>query len=159
MQSNARLCEFIYNQIPLCNVSIYFAGVRNSPFLLQYLTAVLRLCPRGGRTLETGIGACYGAIWLLQRDIRVSGIDYSAAIVERCRLVNNILEGKAEFRFGDLFDLYENEKHSPRRNVIHHQGVLEDFTMPMILQRNCTTSRKMQDSHPIFRHLLVGFVK
>jgi 2-polyprenyl-3-methyl-5-hydroxy-6-metoxy-1,4-benzoquinol methylase len=101
--------------------------MRYYPFLLQYLTAVLRLCPCGGRTLEAGIGAGYGAIWLSQRGIRASGIDYSAAIVERCRLVNNILEGKAEFHFGDLFDLFEKEAQSRRYDVTYNQGLLEQL--------------------------------
>jgi protein-L-isoaspartate O-methyltransferase len=127
MQTTAQRWEVIYNQIPLCNVPSHFAGMRNYPFLLQYLAAVLRLCPRGGRTLETGIGTGYGAIFLSQRGIKATVIDYSAGIVERCRLVNNILQGKAPFHFGDLFDLYENEAQSRRYDVIYNQGLLEQL--------------------------------
>ena len=57
MKTAALRWEEIYNQVPLCEVPRHFTGMNNSPFLLQYLTAVLRLCPRGGRTCETGIGS------------------------------------------------------------------------------------------------------
>ena len=95
MLQDASRWALLYNQTPLCDVPRHFAGMRQSPFLLQYLTTVLSLCPVGGRTLETGVGSGYGAIWLSLRGVQASGIDYSPAIVERARQVNNVLCGSA----------------------------------------------------------------
>src|SRR5271154_2396815 len=93
----------VYNQTPLAHVPYHFANMANSPFMMQYLTTVLRLCPDCGRTLETGVGSGHGAVWLSLRGVQAEGIDYSLGIVERARQVNNLLGGSAEFRFGDLF--------------------------------------------------------
>ena len=120
----------MYRQIPLQEVPRHFAGIRQSPFLLLYLTQVLSLCPPGGRTCETGIGSGYGAIWLSLRGVQAEGIDYSPGIVERAHQVNNILGGNARFRVGDLFQFYRPD--TPRYSVVHHQGVLEHFTLPQI---------------------------
>lgn len=120
--TNASHWDQMYRQTPLRDVPGHFAGMRQSPFLLHYLTKVLSLCPPGARTCETGIGSGYGAIWLSLRDIQAEGIDYAPGIVERARQVNNILGGKAAFRVGDLFDFYRED--APRYSVIHHQGVL-----------------------------------
>ena len=109
---------------------MHFAGIRQSPFMMQYLMAVLERCPHGGRTLETGIGSGYGAIWLSLRDVCAEGLDIAPANVERAGHVNTALGGSAKFRHGDLFSLYSAG--SPRYSVIHHQGVLEHFTMPQI---------------------------
>ena len=124
----------IYDQTPLCHVPGHFAGIQNSPFLLHYLAAVLRLCPRDARTCETGVGSGYGAVWLSKRGCRAEGIDYSPAIVERARQVSNVLGGSAAFREGDLFCFYDDfrRRGQPRYDVIHHQGVLEHFTVPQI---------------------------
>jgi glycosyltransferase involved in cell wall biosynthesis len=120
----------IYNQVPLVAVPGHYAGMTGSHFLYHYLVAVLKLAPVNGRTLETGIGSGYGAVWLSLRGVQASGIDYAAAIVERARQVNQRLGGHAAFETGDLFDLYD--KNAPRYDVIHHQGVLEHFTVPEI---------------------------
>jgi glycosyltransferase involved in cell wall biosynthesis len=124
----------MYNQTPLCDVPRHFASLSHAPFLMQYLATVLRHCPSGGRTLETGIGSGYGAIWLSLRGIAAEGIDYAPGIVERARQINNILSGRARFETGDLFSLYAPAFDAPRAryNVIHHQGVLEHFTVPQI---------------------------
>ncbi|HEV2473183.1 MAG TPA: class I SAM-dependent methyltransferase, partial [Chthonomonadales bacterium] len=122
--------EEIYNRIPLQDVPRHYAGISQSPFLMEYLTTVLRLCPKGDRTLETGIGSGYGAVWLSRRGCVSEGIDSSPRIVERARQVNNWLAGRAEFRVGDLFDLRNRGRE--RYRVIHHQGVLEHFTAPQI---------------------------
>ena len=79
--------EQIYREVPLAVVPSHYAGMTGSPFLFHYLAAVLRLAPRGGRTLETGIGSGYGAIWLSLRGLNAEGIDYSPPIVERERPV------------------------------------------------------------------------
>ena len=79
--------EQIYREVPLAVVPSHYAGMTGSPFLFHYLAAVLRLAQRGGRTLETGIGFGYGAIWLSLRGINAEGIDYSPQIVERERPV------------------------------------------------------------------------
>jgi glycosyltransferase involved in cell wall biosynthesis/tetratricopeptide (TPR) repeat protein len=128
MSTQSRWTE-IYNQIPLHSVPRHYAGMSQSPFLMQYLAAVLRLCPNGGTTCETGIGSGYGAVWLSRRGINAVGIDYAPSIVERATQVNNILGGGASFKLGDLFDLYNDKT---RFDVIHHQGVLEHFTVPQI---------------------------
>lgn len=60
----------IYNQTPLIHTPYHFANVANSPFMMRYLTTVLKHCPRGGRTLETGIGTGHGAILLSKRGTR-----------------------------------------------------------------------------------------
>lgn len=112
MSEDARHWEQIYNRIPLCDVPRHFQGMRRSPYLLAYLTTVLKLCPQGGRTLETGIGSGFGAIWLSGRDVCAEGIDYSPGIVERARQVNNVLGGNARFRVGDLFELF-NQVYTP----------------------------------------------
>ncbi|MBV9852071.1 MAG: glycosyltransferase [Armatimonadetes bacterium] len=133
MSASARWAD-LYNQTPLCDVPRHYAGLNGAPFLLEYLTEVLRRCPPGGRTLETGVGSGYGAVWLSERGLRAEGIDYAPALVERARLVNNVLGGRASFRVGDLFDLYP-DPHSAARgryDVIHHQGVLEHFPAPQI---------------------------
>ena len=121
----------MYRQTPLAEVPRHFAGMQNSPFLLEYLTKVLTLCPPGARSCETGIGSGYGAIWLSLRGVAAEGIDYAPGIVERGRQINNILNGNASFRVGDLFDLYQEDGGRPYQ-VIHHQGVLEHFTVPQI---------------------------
>ncbi|HLK59423.1 MAG TPA: methyltransferase domain-containing protein, partial [Chthonomonadaceae bacterium] len=130
MQDTAFRWMILTNQVPLSDVSRHFAGMRSSPFLMEYLTTVLKLCPPGGSTLETGIGNGYGAIWLSLRQVAAEGMDTSAMVVERARQVNNILEGCARFWVGDLFQLYAEG--APHYSVIHHQGVLEHFTAPLI---------------------------
>ncbi|HEV2473779.1 MAG TPA: glycosyltransferase [Chthonomonadales bacterium] len=97
--------EEIYSSVPLLEVPWRFQEIWRSPFMLQYLRTVLRLCPRGSRTLETGIGSGFGAIWLSKRGCRAAGIDSSARLVERAKIVNNVLGGSAVFEVGDLFDL------------------------------------------------------
>lgn len=131
--------EQLYDQTPLCDVPRHFAGMRRSPFLQEYLAEVLRRCPRGGRTLETGVGSGYGAVWLSLRGVQAEGLDYAPRIVERACQVNNVLEGRAAFREGDLFRLYENlsRPHGGpdgpgRYDVVHHQGVLEHLSVPHI---------------------------
>ena len=130
MSANASRWEKIYGEIPLVSVPEHYSGMTNSPFLFHYLAAVLRLTPKGGRTLETGIGSGYGAIWLSLRGIDAAGIDYSPVIVERACQINGILSGSASFETGDLFDL--REMNAPRYDVIHSQGVFEHFTVPQI---------------------------
>jgi glycosyltransferase involved in cell wall biosynthesis len=130
MGSSVERWEDIYNRVPLAAVPGHYANVRQSPYLMEYLMEVLRLAPRGGRTLETGIGSGFGAIWLSQRSIQASGIDASPRIVERACQVNNLLGGHARFTVSDLFDLYSPK--GLRYDVIHHQGVLEHFTVPQI---------------------------
>jgi glycosyltransferase involved in cell wall biosynthesis/tetratricopeptide (TPR) repeat protein len=120
----------IRNEVPLAAVPGHFAGMRQSPYLMEYLMQVLRLCPRGGVTLEVGVESAYGAIWLSQRGICASGISNNPLVVERARAVNNLLKGSAEFYLGDPFELYE--KNAPRYHVIHSQGFFEHFTVPMI---------------------------
>lgn len=120
----------LYHQIPLCDLPYHFANLNRSPFLLDYLATVLQLCPRGERTLETGIGSGFGAVWLSLRGVQAEGLDYAPGIVERAKAANNLLGGCARFRVGDLFRLYEPERQ--RYQAIHHQGVLEHFTVPQI---------------------------
>jgi|GEM_PF-1535481 len=139
MQDAAHRWEQLYNQTPLCDVPRHYAGMSRSPFLMEYLQTVLRLCPRGGRTCEAGIGSGYGAIWLSRRGTQAEGIDYSPGIVERARQINGILGGHASFRVGDLFDFYQEfggqsatSSSRPSYAVIHHQGVLEHFAVPWI---------------------------
>lgn len=130
MGSSVARWEEIYNSVPLAAVPGHFANMRQSPYLTEYLLEVLRRVPRGGCTLETGIGSGFGAIWLSHRGIKASGIDASPRIVERALQVNNLLGGHASFKVDDLFDLYT--PNAPRYDVIHHQGVLEHFTVPQI---------------------------
>jgi glycosyltransferase involved in cell wall biosynthesis len=115
-------------------VPYHFANLRRSPPLAQYLTRVLSLCPRGGRTCETGVGTGFGAIWLSLRGVRAEGIDYSMPVVERARQTNNVLGGSATFRYGNLFHLFEETQQIGlgHYHVIHHQGVLEHFGVPWI---------------------------
>ena len=40
----------IYDETPLVHVAHHFANIANSPFLIEYLKAVLWLCPVGGHT-------------------------------------------------------------------------------------------------------------
>jgi hypothetical protein len=122
--------EQIYHDVPLAAVPRHYAGMAQSPFLIQYLLEVLRRCPRGGRTLETGIGSGYGPVWLSHRGIKAFGLDYSPRLVERAAQINNLLHGRATFFAGDLFDLYHEG--AEKYDVIHHQGVLEHFTVPQI---------------------------
>ncbi len=122
--------EDLYNQVPLSDVPRHYAGIGQAPFLLEYLKAVLQLCPRGGRSCEIGVGSGYGAVWLSRRGIRAEGIDNAPGIVERARQVNNILQGHALFRLQDMFAFYDEG--APRTHVIHHQGVLEHFSLPWI---------------------------
>ena len=110
--------EQLYHSVPLIEVPWHFQGLRQSPYMLEYLTTVLRLCPEGGRTCETGIGSGYNAIWLSLRGIQAEGIDYAPAIVERAKQVNNILHGTAQFRVEDIFQFYTPS--APHYNVIHH---------------------------------------
>lgn len=128
--------QLLYDQVPLRDVPRHYAGLPQSPFLMEYLRQVLLRCPEGGRTLETGVGSGYGAVWLSLRGVRAEGIDYAPPLVERARQVNDILGGAARFRTGDLFDLYRAEGGGTGTarpyNVIHHQGVLEHFTAPLV---------------------------
>ena len=131
----------LYEQVPLCDVPRHFGGIAQAPFLRDYLKEVLLHCPDGGRTLETGIGSGYGAIWLSLRGITAEGIDYAPVLVERANRINDLLGGNARFFVGDLFHLYASRQaEQPSRAgtsskpfaVIHHQGVLEHFTAPQI---------------------------
>ena len=146
MDAISQRWEHLYNQTALCDVPFHFANLHNSPFMLQYLRAILSRCPQGGRTLETGIGTGTGAIWLSLRGCRAEGLDYAPGVVERARQVNALLGGSARFRTGDIFDLYQQATgHTPVQAlasgalstsrpyaVIHHQGVLEHFTAPFL---------------------------
>jgi hypothetical protein len=108
--------------------------------MTRYLAEVLARCPRGGRTLETGVGSGYGAVYLSLRDVCAEGIDNAPAIVERARQVNTVLGGSARFRLGDTFSLYSDcvsaagdAPGGPERYaVIYHQGLLEHLTMVKI---------------------------
>ncbi|MCX6380318.1 MAG: glycosyltransferase [Armatimonadetes bacterium] len=122
--------EQFYSATPLEEVEARFHALPQSPFMLEYLETILRLCPQDGRTCEMGIGYGFNAIWLSQRGIRAEGVDKSPEIVERAGLVNSFLKGDARFLSGDLFHLYRSQP--PRYHVIHHQGVLEHFTAPQI---------------------------
>lgn len=133
--------EQMYNDTPLREAPAHFRGLCSAPFLQHYLDTVLQICPPGSRTLETGVGTGYGAIWLSQRGVKAEGLDYAPRIVERARQTNNILGGSATFRCGDLFSLYADLQScasspscdvAPPYRVIHHQGVLEHFTVPQI---------------------------
>ncbi len=131
--------EQMYNDTPLRETPSHFRGLCQAPFLQHYLDTILRVCPPGSRTLETGVGTGDGAIWLSQRGVAAEGLDYAPRIVERAKQVNNILGGSASFRCGDLFSLYADSQASspsalasPPYRVIHHQGVLEHFTVPQI---------------------------
>src|SRR5665213_803714 len=117
----------MYEASPLAHSPYHFANIANSPFTLEYLSTVLRLCPVGGITLETGVGSGHGAIWLSLRGIQAEGIDYNPAIVERATQINNLLSGNASFRVQDLFEIFSKSttKDAHRYSVIHHQGVLE----------------------------------
>lgn len=86
MSTTVRRWEQLYKQVPLCDVPRHYGGIRQSPFMLQYLTTILRLSPRGCRTLETGVGAGYGAIWLSLRGILAEGVNPAPRIVERARM-------------------------------------------------------------------------
>jgi glycosyltransferase involved in cell wall biosynthesis len=124
----------IYQQVPLCAVPSHFAGISQSPFLLEYLSKVLQLCRRGGRSYETGVGSGYGAVWLSLRGVHAQGIDLSPSIVERARQVNTLMGGHAQFHTGDLFELYSRAQREEWTgfDVIHHQGVLEHFSLPQM---------------------------
>ncbi|MCW3058182.1 MAG: hypothetical protein JWQ02_3 [Capsulimonas sp.] len=128
--NTAQRWEAIYDTVPLAAVSGHYSGMSGSPFMIQYLAEVLRRTPRGGRALETGVGSGYGSVWLSLRGVQAEGMDYSPGIVERARQVNSLLGGQAQFALGDLFHLHD--KNVRRYDVIHHQGVLEHFTVPMI---------------------------
>lgn len=146
-----RRWEQMYSEIPLEQAPAHFRGMTDAPFLQEYLATVRRLCLPGGRTLETGIGSGYGAIWLSLHGIQAEGIDYSPTIVERAQAVNTVLGGSAGFRRADLFELYDGLSGGPKSearspdssliphpsslraySVIHHQGVLEHFHVPQI---------------------------
>src|ERR1700722_1797994 len=87
----------------LREVVAHYGNIRRSPFMLQYLTAVLERCPEGGRTLETGIGNGLGTIWLALRGIKACGIDISPVLVERAKYLANMLDAPdAVFEVGDL---------------------------------------------------------
>jgi len=135
----------LYNQVPLCDVPRHYAGMNNSPFLLEYLQTVLSYCPRGGRALETGVGSGYGAIWLSKRGVVSEGLDISPELVERARQINAILEGKARFRTGDLFEF---DNRDDKVHVIYHQGVLEHFTVPQI--RAALARQVVSAGHVVF---------
>ena len=120
----------VYQRIPLSDVKRHYAGVSHSPYLLNYLTEVLKLCPPGGIALETGVGSGYGSVWLSLRGVSAEGIDIEPGVVERARLVNNAIGGSALYRTGDMFTL--DPAGAPRPDVIHHQGVLEHFDVPQI---------------------------
>ena len=104
MNAIASRWQQIYREVPLAAVPSHFAGISNSPFLFHNLAAVLRLAPRGGRTLETGIGSGYGAIWLSLRGLNGEGIDYSRSIVERARQINGIMGGTDRFETDALVE-------------------------------------------------------
>src|SRR6185437_6682437 len=142
----SRRWEELYTSVPLLSTPAHFANIARSPFLMEYLTEVLRRAPRGSRTLETGIGSGFGAIWLSLRGVRAEGIDYAPGIVERARQINDLLGGAAQFRPGDLFKLSESTV--GHYAVIHHQGVLEHFTVPQI--RSALAQQLLIADHVIF---------
>jgi hypothetical protein len=124
----------VFREVPLSDVPHHFAGMRQSPYTQEYLSAVLQWCPPGARTFEAGFGDGYGAIWLSLRGVLAEGIETSEPVVERARQVNGILGGNARFHRGDAFQLYAacRARNLPRWQVIHHQGFLEHFSRPYI---------------------------
>jgi 2-polyprenyl-3-methyl-5-hydroxy-6-metoxy-1,4-benzoquinol methylase len=130
MHAPSRRWEQLYGQVPLCDMPRHFAAIADSPYLREYLETVLRYCPSGARACEVGVGSGCGAIWLSLRGVQATGIDNAPGLVERARAVNDLLGGRASFRVGDLFDLYEAKE--ARYQVIHHQGVLEHFFVPQM---------------------------
>ena len=121
--------RFYLNQ-PLHYVRSDYEGLSASPFIYQYLRSVLLLCPPGGRTLETGIGTGLGAVWLARRGVQAEGLDISARIIERARAANDVLGGSAQYRVGDMFNLWRPG--ATHYSVIHHQGVAEHLTVPCV---------------------------
>ena len=95
---------------------------RQAPTFLPYLSAVLLLCPRGGRTCQAGIGAGHEAIWLSLHNVRAEAVDVCAERVAQARAANICLEGGATFRQRNPLRLYEGNRHY---HVIHHQNVIE----------------------------------
>ncbi len=130
MQNRASHWETLYGQTPILDAPRIFAGISQSAFMTDYLSAVLERTPRGERSLETGIGSGHGSIWLSLRGVLAEGIDNASGIVERAIQVNSLLGGAARFRGGNIFDLYSPG--APRYATIHHQGLLEHFTLPEV---------------------------
>lgn len=130
MFAPSRRWESIYLGTALSEVPRRFAGIAQSRFMQDYLSTVLRWCPPGERTCETGVGSGEGAIWLSLRGVQAEGFDLSPTLVERARTVNTMLGGNARFWVGDLFDFFRED--GPRYAVVHHQGVLEHFSRPQI---------------------------
>ena len=123
--------EKIYMQSPPSDIPFHFDNIKNSKFQLDYLKAILTLTPRGAKTCETGIGTGFGAIWLSLRGVQASGIDIVPNVIERAKYANGLLKGHASFEVGDLFQMRNTSATgtAPRYRVIHHQGVLEHFTV------------------------------
>ncbi len=123
--------EQLYMQSPPSDIPFHFDNIKNSQFQLEYLKAILNLTPRSATTCETGIGTGFGAIWLSLRGVQASGIDIVSSVVERAKYANSLLKGHASFEVGDLFKMRNTTPTGtgPRYRVIHHQGVLEHFTV------------------------------
>ncbi len=114
----------------LGDVQRHYAGIQASPFLLQYLSKVLELCPRGGRALEAGFGSGLNSVWLSRRGVVAEGLDPVAERVDWVRQANGVLGGAARFRVGELLELFGTDREP--YDVIHHQGILEHFEAAVV---------------------------
>lgn len=118
---------------PLCDAPFHFANLRNAPYLWQLVLHVLALTPRGARALEAGCGTGVCSIALSLRGVEAEGLDISPRIVERAKMLNNMLGGRARFRVGDLFTLHQDASAQGQSyQTIFSQGVLEHFTARQI---------------------------
>ncbi len=133
LQLNGRAWLNIYARESLYETIGHYQNIARSPFRTQYLQTILRHCPRGSAALETGIGSGLDSIWLSKRGVQAHGMDLQPELVERARQINNALQGSATFTTGDLFHL---DAVSPDIHfaVVHSQGVLEHFPLPMLQQ-------------------------
>lgn len=120
-----------YSSTPLAETAAHFRALTGAHFLAEWLQTARKYCPDGVRTLETGVGTGYGTIMLSHWGCQAEGIGSSRGILERARQVNLLVGGDATFRVGDLFDL-DGAVSGQRYSVIHHQGVLEHFTLPQV---------------------------
>ncbi len=139
----------IYGRVDLASIPNHFYNFTAMPFLAKYLQKAAELCPPGGRVLEPGIGFGYGAIWMSMRGAHAEGIDYSPPIVERAKRINEMLGGRAEFRYGDMFKLKECVQGI--FDVTLHQGCLEHFSdgeIQEILRQQLEVSRRVVFSVP-----------
>src|SRR5689334_6025603 len=104
--------------------------------MVDYITTILRRCPIGSRCLELGLGGAKTSSLLAHRGVTAEGINPSPRVVEMVHHQNSLLGGSSIFKIGDPLCLLsppvKPDDLPHRYSVIHHQGFLQHWRIPVM---------------------------